>query len=178
MRKCLTNNTKSLAQVPQNAYYVGPSPAGKKMANHTEAELLQQGPDRWTLIRDVAVLQVKLVFDGVRDLILVPVSLITAIISLVQGGARPGPQFYDLLRLGKETEHWINLFKAAERVPGSPSRTDQFAGKDIDSMVLRVEAFVVDEYKKGGLTAQAKDRIDKVLDSMRRKTGKSDSPQD
>jgi len=178
MRKYLTNSTKSLAQVPQNAYYVGPLPGGKKMANHTEAELLNQGPGRWMLIRDVAVLQVKLIFDGLRDLVLVPVSLIMAIISLMNSGARPGPQFYDLMRFGKETEQWINLFEAAERAPESSPSAEQFAGKDIDSMVSRVEAFVVEEYKKGGLTAQAKDHFDKVLDAMRRKAGKQNSPKD
>lgn len=148
------------------------------MVDKTEAEPLQQGPDRWTLIRDVAVFQVKLVFDGLRDLILVPVSLVTAIISLMQGGDRPGPQFYDLLRLGKESEHWINLFAAADRTSVSMLPADRFAGKDIDSMVSRVEAFVVDEYKKGGLTTQAKDHFDKVLESMRRKTRPSDPPKD
>ena len=31
-------------------------------------------PDRWTLLRDLAVLQVKLLVDGFRDLVLVPAS--------------------------------------------------------------------------------------------------------
>ena len=30
---------------------------------------------RWTLVRDVAVFQVKLLVDGLRDLMLVPASL-------------------------------------------------------------------------------------------------------
>jgi hypothetical protein len=37
-------------------------------------------PDRWTLLRDLAVLQVKLLVDGFRDLVLVPASLIAGII--------------------------------------------------------------------------------------------------
>ena len=40
-------------------------------------------PDRWTLIRDVVVLQAKLVVDGFRDLLLVPASIIAALVSLV-----------------------------------------------------------------------------------------------
>ncbi len=135
-----------------------------------------QSPDRWMLIRDVAVLQVKLVFDGLRDLVLVPVSILMAIISLVKGGDRPGPQFYDLMHLGKESEHWINLFGAAEHSRKFGTVPDHFAGRDIDAMVSRVEAFVVDEYKKGGVTAQAKDHFDKMLDSARRKANKSKNP--
>ena len=34
--------------------------------------------ERWMLIRDTAVLQVKLVIDGLRDFLLVPASLIAA----------------------------------------------------------------------------------------------------
>jgi len=134
-------------------------------------------PNRWTLIRDVAVLQVKLVFDGVRDLVLVPISIVTAVVSLVKGGERPGPQFYDLLHLGRESEKWINLFGAADHARPSEEMRERFAGQDIDAMVSRVEAFVVDEYKKGGITSQAKNHIDKMLDSVRRKASGNDRDQ-
>ena len=127
------------------------------------------GPDRWTLIRDIAVFQVKLLFDGFRDVLLVPVSLIAGIVSLVRGGATPGPEFYDLLRVGRRSERWINLFGAAERYHGPPTDDERFAVEDIDELVSRVEAFVVDEYQKGGVTTQAKDRLDSALDLIHRR---------
>lgn len=139
------------------------------MKINIKASLSAQSPGRWMLIRDVAVLQVKLVFDSLRDLLLVPVSIIAAIVSIVKGGDKPGPQFYDLMHLGKESEKWINLFGAAEHGRPSTAVSDRFAGRDIDAMVSRVEAFVVDEYKKGGVTSQAKDHFDKMLDTVRRK---------
>ena len=128
-----------------------------------------QAPDRWTLIRDVAVLQVKLLVDGARDLLLVPISIIAGIVSLVKGGERPGPHFYDLMRLGKQSENWINLFGAVDHASGSSAHDDRFAGQDIDSVVRKVEAFVVEEYKKGGVTAQAKEHLDRVLNTVSRK---------
>jgi hypothetical protein len=134
-------------------------------------------PDRWTLIRDIAVLQVKLVVDGFRDLLLVPISIIAGAVSLVKGGERPAPHFYDLMRVGKQSENWINLFGAADHAQGPDPYDDRFAGQDIDSMVRKVEAFVVDEYKKGGVTAQAKDHLDKMLNSVsRNRTDKKPSP--
>ena len=36
-------------------------------------------PPVWTLVRDAAVLQVKLIVDGLRDLLLVPASLVAAL---------------------------------------------------------------------------------------------------
>lgn len=123
-------------------------------------------PDRWTLIRDIFVLQLKLVVDGLRDFILVPVSLIIGIASLVKGGDSPGSQFYELLRTGRRSERWINLFGAAERVYGPSIEEDRFPTEDIDEMVSRVESFVVDEYSKGGVTQQAKNQLDRALDSL------------
>lgn len=119
-------------------------------------------PDRWTLIRDVAVFQVKVIFDGLRDLLLVPISLVTGLVTLVGGGT----EFYDLLRLGRRSERWINLFGAAERVHGPPSDAERFAAEDIDELAARVESFIVNEYKRGGVTAQAKDRLDYAIDRM------------
>jgi hypothetical protein len=67
------------------------------------------GADRWTMLRDLAVLQVKLVVDGLRDLILVPASLIAGVISLMSGSdGKPGPHFYHLLGVGKQSEQWID----------------------------------------------------------------------
>ena len=125
-----------------------------------------QMPDRWTLIRDISVLQLKLVVDGLRHFILVPVSLIIGIASLLKGGDSPGRQFYELLRTGRRSERWINLFGAAERVYGPSIEEDRFPTEDIDEMVSRVESFVVDEYSKGGVTRQAKNQLDRALDSL------------
>ena len=134
----------------------------------TETNSIEDGqmPDRWTLISDILVLQLKLVVDGLRDFILVPVSLIIGITSLLKGGDSSGSQFYELLRTGRRSERWINLFGAAERVYGPSIEEDRFPTEDIDVMVSRVESFVVDEYSKGGVTRQAKNQLDRALDSL------------
>ena len=127
-------------------------------------------PDRWTLIRDVVVLQAKLIVDGFRDLLLVPASLVAAIISLASGDkGRPGPQFYQLIGVGKQSERWIDLFKAYENAPEELRRESEFAVSNLDELVDRFESFVVDEYERGGVTAQAKERIDKALDAIQRR---------
>ncbi len=136
------------------------------------------GPDRWTLIRDVAVFQIKLLFDGFRDLLLLPISLIAGIVSLVKGGREPSSEFYDLLRIGRRSERWINLFGAASHLHGPPSDEDRFPVEDVDEMVSRVESYVVDEYRRGGVTAQAKERLDKALDLLHRKARRQKSGED
>ena len=125
--------------------------------------------DRRTLVRDIAILQVKLVVDGLRDFILVPVSLVAGIMSLVKSGDEPATEFYDLLKMGRRSERWINLFGAAERVHGPENEDDQLLPEDIDALVGRVESFVVDEYQKGGVTKQAKDQVDKALNKLHKR---------
>jgi hypothetical protein len=121
---------------------------------------------RQTLIRDAAVFQVKLVVDGLRDLLLVPVSIVGAVMSLIDSKNGPtGPQFYDVLAFGKRSEKWIDLFSALHdretvELPDEGS---------LEEVVNRMETFVVDEYRRGGVTKQAKDRIDQALKSLHKR---------
>jgi len=127
-------------------------------------------PPLWTLIRDIAVLQVKLVVDGLRDLILVPTSLIAGIVSLAKTkDGKPGTEFYALVSVGRQSERWINLFGAIRNAPPELVEQRHFGDADIDEIVSRVESFVVDEYKRGGVTSQAKDRMEKAMEAMRRR---------
>ena len=132
---------------------------------------VESGPDRWTLIRDIGVLQVKLIVDGLRDFILVPVSLVAGIVSLIKDHDSADNEFYQLLRIGRKSERWINLFEAADRVPESIDERVRFPDEDIDALVKKMESYVVDEYQKGGVTRQAKDHLDQVLNSLRREKG-------
>ena len=128
--------------------------------------------DRWTLVRDIGVLQVKLVVDGLRDLLLVPASLIAGLMSLLSADRqRPGPYFYQLLDLGKQSEHWINLFGALQNAPPDLRQVDPFPKADMDELVGRLETFMIDEHKRGGITAQAKNRFDTALNAFRQKRG-------
>ena len=126
--------------------------------------------ERWTMLRDLGVLQVKLVVDGLRDIVLVPLSLVAGVISIASSKeGRPGSQFYHLLAWGKQSEGWINLFGAVKNSPEKIEQAQPFGDQDIDDIVGRLESFVVDEVNRGGVTTQAKDRLDKILDAVQRK---------
>ena len=143
----------------------------------TPVEKAHPPSPQWMLIRDLAVLQVKLLIDGFRDLVLLPASIIAAVISLMnRTDGKPGPQFYSLLVVGKQSELWINLFGALKSAPDDLDHSAAFGGADIDDIVSKVETFVVAEYKRGGVTAQAKSRIDQALRSLQRKNRSGSEP--
>jgi hypothetical protein len=129
----------------------------------------RQLPNRRQMIRDVVVFQLKLLADGFRDLLLVPISLGAAVMGLLKPGSKPGPQFYDVLRFGRQSEHWINLFGAASNVHGPESTDERFPGNDVDELVTRVESFLIDEYRSGGVTARAKEKLERTLAAINRR---------
>lgn len=133
---------------------------------------------RWTLVRDIAVFQAKLIVDGLRDLVLVPASLVAGIVSLASGSdGQPGTQFYRLLGVGKQSERWINLFGALRNAPPDLEQPVPFPDADLDDIVGKIEDFVVDEQKRGGMTAQARERFEKALDAVQKRNRRAKPPQ-
>jgi hypothetical protein len=135
----------------------------------------EQAPDdgRWLLIRDVAVFQLKVLLDAARDVALIPFSLLAAFVDLISGGERPGRLFYELLRLGRASEGWINLFGEAD-----PQAGDDPKPQNVDAMVGRLEALLVEQVDRGGVTASAKTAIDRTLDAFAASRGKDEDSQD
>jgi len=136
-------------------------------------ELSEQPPDtsaRWSLARDIAVFQAKLIVDGLRDLVMVPASLVAGIISLASGtDGQPGTQFYRLLGVGKHSERWINLFGALRNAPPDLEHPEPFPDADLDDIVGKLEAFVVDDQQRSGMTAQARERVEKALSALQKR---------
>ena len=123
-----------------------------------------QPPDRRALIRDVLVFQFKLIVDGLRDFFLVPVAFIAGLLSFLSSkDGVPGTQFYNLLQLGKQSEEWIDLFGAMRHAPPEIRNRVRFPEENMDQLLDRIETFVVDEEKRGGITAQARERLERAL---------------
>jgi hypothetical protein len=120
---------------------------------------------RWALIRDLLTFQLKLAIDAFRDVLLVPVSLAAGLFDLMTGGERPGERFYAVIRLGRRSEHWINLFGAVE----GPKEDDL---PSLDALVDQVERRVVEQVAQGGMTASAKQAIDRSLDRLSEGVGR------
>ena len=118
---------------------------------------------RVRLIRDSATLQLKLVADGLRDALLIPVSLIATLIGLLRGGADCDLEFRRVIKLGRRSERWINLFGHQRPLGfGNPAGS-------MDRVLEQVEAIVVDQYRKGKSAAEARDKVRSVIEQ---ETGK------
>lgn len=103
-------------QTAKNGRQTGAGQDGARAAAYTAAmppEMPQERDvhtSRLQLIWDVVMFQFKLVFDGVRDILLSPLSIAAGVLGLFAGGDDPARFFRRLLYLGHRTEVWINLF--------------------------------------------------------------------
>ncbi len=119
--------------------------------------------DRWVFLRDVGVFQLKLLLDGLRDAVLVPVSIAAAVYDLL-AGAPSRQRFYQVVVAARRSEAWIDLFEAANRVsPRAPSQDPEPLG--LDELARRLESLLVREEARGGLTHAARRSVDRLLDA-------------
>jgi hypothetical protein len=121
---------------------------------------------RGELVRNTVVFQLKLMADGLRDLFLLPVSLIAALIGLLRGGDEPEREFNQVIELGRESEQWINLF-------GNHSVANAaHAGASMDALFKKVEESLKQQYKTAGISEDARDEIDQALQAVQDKASK------
>ena len=120
--------------------------------------------DRWALVWDVLVFQVKLGLDALRDLVLSPFSFGALLLGLIAGGDRPYRYFEGLLRFGRQTERIINLFGTA-RVPYDPyeGTSDHLA---VDKLFSNVEELLRRNVDGSQKASAAKDKIDETIDEL------------
>ena len=98
---------------------------------------------RIELIRDTAVLQMKLLVDGLRDAVLIPVSLVAALIGVLRGGPDCDREFRRVIKLGRRSERWINLFGHQRPLSSHPVKGS------LDSVLATVESVVMEQYRRG-----------------------------
>ena len=112
---------------------------------------------RFTLIRETATLQLKLIADGFRDAVLIPISLLAALIGLLRGGEDCDREFLRVIKLGRRSERWINLF--GHQRPLSAAHP---AGS-MDKILNQVESVVMDQYKKGRSASETRSAVRQAL---------------
>jgi hypothetical protein len=111
---------------------------------------------RFPVLRDVIVFQAKLLVDGLRDLLLSPLSVFAALVDLLVPGDDGGKRFYAVVRLGRRTERWINLFGAADR------HVPEASPKGVDAVLEELEGLMRDPQRRDEARARAQALIERL----------------
>ena len=89
--------------------------------------------------------------------LLIPVSILAALIGLLRGGEECDREFRRVIKLGRRSERWINLFGHQR-----PLGVSHPAGS-MDHILNQVESIVMDQYRKGGSATDARDAVSKAM---------------
>lgn len=120
---------------------------------------------RIPLIRQAVVFQLKLGLDALRDILMSPISIVLVILDIVFGNNAQQSYFLRLMRLGKKSDHWINLFEA--NLPNEESdQTDSKAENNADYWFSHIEKVIKEQQVDGKLTQSGKEKLQKYFGHM------------
>jgi hypothetical protein len=112
---------------------------------------------RSVTIRDFLIFQVKLLLDGAKDWVVVPLSIAAVLLDLLAGKGRRPRLFYSVVRLSERFDLWINLHGVMERVDETDDGLFGASEAGSDSLIGKIEQLV-----RGGdepRSRRGKDRI-------------------
>jgi hypothetical protein len=107
---------------------------------------------RGVTIRDFLIFQLKLVVDGVKDLLVFHVSIGAILLDIISGRGRRPRLFYSVLRMSEKFDLWINLHGVVERLEEDDGDDGLFGASEAgsDSLLGQIEQLV-----RGGDTPRA-----------------------
>lgn len=126
---------------------------------------------RWRVIRDLATFQLKLFVDGIKDLVLAPLSFFAGVYGTLRHKDDPGRHLYRVLQLGRSFDDWVDLYGAVDE-SGRPAVTPEARG--LSEYLDQVERRLIAAQQQGALTAKTKLAIDRALDGIQQITGTKD----
>ncbi|HEX7090737.1 MAG TPA: hypothetical protein VF192_11425 [Longimicrobiales bacterium] len=105
------------------------------------------------LIRDVLIFQLKLVLDGLKDVVLFQASIIAALLDLVLLRREPATRFYAVLRLSERFDLWLNLNGAAQAAARSEDGLFGASLAGSDTLLGKLEQLVRSKVEAAAHTA-------------------------
>jgi hypothetical protein len=139
--------------------------SSKLTEEEREALRARRPHPRWRIVRDVAVLQLKLFIGNVHNLLLMPVCLFAAALDILFKNRRDEALLYKTLAWARHFEERIGLYSSLHEDRHNPPEK-----YSIDALIARVENAIKHDYERGGTTASMKAAADKALDRVAAKT--------
>jgi hypothetical protein len=169
----------------------------EKNTGGTDAEIESETGDKnpnphWPLLGRLISFQFKLIMDGLRDLLLSPISIVFTLYGIVLQRDRPDKYFNRLMRFGRKSDDFINLFGEHEGPSITTTDNDIYnsdnslppessvnlKSKTSDDYVKKLEELILMEYGKGGFISGIKHGTDDLLAKLQKKAKKSQTNQD
>ena len=119
------------------------------------------GKDRNVIIRDLVIFQIKLLLDGLKDIVLSPMSIVAAALDILSPTKHRGKRLYAVLTLGERFDKWLNLFNVSERAAAHEEGLFGASRAGANTLLGKLEELVIghaeDEDVKDGESTGADD---------------------
>ena len=137
---------------------------------------MQETPSKnesWLLIRQAIVFQLKLSLDALRDILMSPVSIVLLIADIVISNNHQQSYFIRLMRLGKKSDDWINLFgvdSSSIKLGDNKTAMDS----NVDYWFTKIEEVIKKQHLHGKLSQSEKDKLKQYVAQMNQPSNKVD----
>jgi len=137
---------------------------------------MQETPSKhksWPLIRQAIVFQLKLGLDAFRDVLMSPVSILLLIADIVMANNHQKSYFIRLMRLGKKSDNWINLF-GVDSPNTKPSDKIVAADSNVDYWFTKIEDVIKEQQVDGKLSQSGKEKLQQYFSRINQSSDKSE----
>lgn len=132
---------------------------------------------RWLMVKKLAIFQIKLAFDAIRDLFLSPVSFICGLVDIIKGHDHQHSYFRQLMQVGHKTDQWLNLFgyskaknKNTINIFAKENEQEEILPEtQVDKLFDKIETLVKQEHANGMISAAARAKFELYLDKISQK---------
>jgi hypothetical protein len=97
---------------------------------------------RSVTIRDFVIFQLKLMLDGLKDWVVIPLSIFAVVLDIIAGKGRRPRLFYSVVRLSERFDLWINLHGVVEHLDETDDGLFGASKSGSDSLVGQLEQLV------------------------------------
>lgn len=137
--------------------------------------MLEEPDSRWAMVKKLIFFQVKLAFDAGRDLLLSPVSIICVLIDIIRQPPKEQSQFTQLMKLGHQTDLWLNLFNHSHPKKQTDERQESqsesiteiqqsnLPDHNADQLFEKIDSVLTEQLTNGKLTEGAKNKLRQYL---------------
>jgi hypothetical protein len=130
--------------------------------------------ESWSLIRHGIVFQLKLGLDALRDILMSPVSIVLIVADIVMTNNHQQSYFIRLMRIGKKSDRWINLF-AADLPDAKPSDSSVAEDSNVDYWFSKIETVVKEQQVDGKLTKKGKEKLQQYFGQINQPPNKPEN---
>ena len=104
-------------------------------------------------IRDFFIFQLKLMLDGLKDVVVFNLSIGAVVLDFISGQGKRPRLFYSVVRLSEKWDLWLNLHAAVDRLDSGENDDGLFGASEAgtDTLLGQIEQLV-----RGGATPRGR----------------------